>query len=264
MVAGNQSYLASFAPQARLCSLPSAEELMQTTQADVISVQVTQVNTGPSLLSITLNNHFESGDAPPAPQTKPGFPPWRYNDLNRLKPGQRIRVDFRYSTPLTPPSAWQTMIIARITGLSFAFPSAGGAQIALQGEDLLSLLKNFDEQTNNYQKKTEKEIVTDVVQTRSGSQLTPVVTQPDEVPQPLRSLLHPKKTPYLQFLQGIADRLDYEIWVADGSFDYPNGKGQGAATGSAVNPPCEPAPSPAEPVAPALRPPGGGRRQATC
>src|SRR5258708_34946777 len=138
MVAGNQSYLASFAPQARLCSLPSAEELMQTTQADVISVQVTQVNTGPSLLSITLNNHFESGDAPPAPQTKPGFPPWRDNDLNRLKPGQRIRVHFRYSTPLTPPSAWPPIIIARITGLPFSLPSARGATLVLRHADLRS------------------------------------------------------------------------------------------------------------------------------
>jgi phage protein D len=212
--------LTLYAPQARLFDLASNEEVATTTSSDLVSVQVTLVNTGAAQVSMTLNNQAED------PATDPVFPPWRYNDLVKFKPGQRIRVDFRYGRQ---SSAWQTLIVARIVGVSFSFPAGGGARLTLTGEDLLSLLKINPQNDTNHQNKDELQIVRDSLSS-SNTQLTLAsdAALPAGVSGTLRSVLHQKTTSYLQFITGIADRLDFEVFVDNGAMNGGVSTGQGA------------------------------------
>ena len=82
-----------FAPQARIVDVSSGRVIgsnVQRTQTstqrevttviapDLISVVVTQVNTGISTVTITLNNQrFD-----PVDHKRPIYPPWKFNDLS--------------------------------------------------------------------------------------------------------------------------------------------------------------------------------------
>lgn len=217
-----------FAPQARLVDLATGTVLGATTLSaaviapDIISARVTLTNTGVGQLNVTLNNQRFDHTIDPG---RPVFPPWKYNDFSQARPqlaasgiggirfGQKIRLDLRYGD-----GTWTKMIIAQITDLQFSFPSSGGAQLQIVGEDLLSLLKIKPNADKNYERKQEEEIAEEIWNT--------VFTAADQRPtfttiagararegrtQPLRSLRHTKSTTYFQFLTEIADRLDYEM-----------------------------------------------------
>jgi phage protein D len=145
---------------------------------------------------------------------RPVHPPWKYNDLATLKFGQRLRVDVRYGG-----EPWAPLILARVTDMTFAFPSGGGSQLTLVGEDLLSLFKSKPAQDKRYRDKQEVEIVEDVLsRSQTGLSLAaPAVPRPTFA-EPLSTVTHQRSQTYLQFLESLAERLDFEVFV---DFDDP-------------------------------------------
>ncbi|MCW5801157.1 MAG: hypothetical protein KIT31_01995 [Deltaproteobacteria bacterium] len=123
---------------------------------------------------------------------------------------------------------WSKMILARVTDLQFGFPQSGAAQLTVIGEDLLSLLKTKPDKNQPYADRNEDFIVGDVLHRSKADTLGlkfigttpdpkgdplkgPLVAWPEL--QPLRSLTHNNQTTYLAFLQGIAERMDFELFV---------------------------------------------------
>jgi phage protein D len=199
-----------FAPQARFVDADSGQVLHGDSPADVdlISTRVTQTNHGVGQMTLTLNNqrHVDG---------RPAQPPWKYNDLATLKFGQRLRVEVRYGG-----EAWKPLILARVTDMNFDFPAGGGAQVTVVGEDLLSLFKSKPVEDKRYRNQQELEIVRDVL-TRSRTGLS--LADPPLVPRPtfsetLSTVTHQKAQTYLQFLESLAERLDFEVFV---DFDDP-------------------------------------------
>lgn len=192
-----------YAPQARILDEQGGAILIgdQPVNSDLVSVKVTQTHHGVSQVAITMNNqrHDAAG--------RPLAPMWKYNRMDAIKFGQRVRVEFRYGN-----HDWTQMILARITDVSFNFPSAGGAQLTLQGEDLLSLLKTKPEEDKRYRDKSELEIITDSL-TRSSSGLSLLPTDLEIFPETLRTITHRQSQTYLQFIESLAERMDYEVFV---------------------------------------------------
>lgn len=228
-----------YAPQARLVDLATGKVLGATTavgasgggrsnqvvSSDIISAKVTLTNTGIGQLNVTLNNQRAGYDR--MPNGGPIFPPWKYNDFSTARAqldssgiggitfGQRLRLDMRYGD-----GDWVKMIIAQVNDLQFSFPASGASQVVVVGEDLTSLLKIKPRADKNHERKQEEEIVTAVwekVLEEAPSSGRPTVTFVDGArdaegrTQPLRSVRHQKSTTYFQFLQEMADRLDYEM-----------------------------------------------------
>jgi hypothetical protein len=219
-----------YAPQARLVDFDTGRVIgvsaaNQTTvqggttlpnpaDTDLVSARVTLVNTGVSQLQVTLNNQANKAG-------KPVFPPWKYNDFSvqhtsggeavGITFGKRLRLDLRYGK-----GAWRKMIVARVTDMQFTFPSSGGAQLQITGEDLLSVLKVKPSADKHYHGQSEEQIIADTLH-RSGIGISYTVpTGARAIPQrsrPLRSVTHQKRTTYFQFLQEIADRLDCEMFL---------------------------------------------------
>jgi len=195
-----------YAPQARLVD-PTSGTVLEDANDDIASIRIQQVNHGVSQVTVTLNNQQTF----PA---NPRFPPWQYNDMQAFKFGQRVRVDFRYGGE----AQWTPMILARITDLQFTFPVGAGATLAVVGEDLLSLLKIQDPQQkdNPYRDQQEVDIVNDCVR-RAGVQAALPLGQPlkqrDVFSNPLTSEVHQKSQTFLQFIQQLGERLDYEVFV---------------------------------------------------
>lgn len=226
-----------FAPQARLVDLTTGTVIGATTVSvsgppsgsrdvlvvapDIVSAKVTLTNTGIGQLNVTLNNqrfdHTRYG--------APIFPPWKYNDFSTARPrladsgiggimfGQKLRLDFRYGD-----GAWTKMIIAQVTDLQFSFPASGGAQVQIVGEDLLSLLKVKPDADKNYERKHEEDIAQEVwnavftaATQRPGFTIVDGARASEGRTTPQRSVRHTKSNTYFQFLQELADRLDYEM-----------------------------------------------------
>lgn len=213
-----------FAPQARLVDAKTNSVIGEAAggkstphQADVdlISAKITLGINNVCQLQVVLNNQRHKDG-------KPVFPPWKYNNLQRVTFGQRLRLDLRYGNE----AAWHKMIVARVTDLQFSFPQSGASQLTIVGEDLLSLLKVKSDAEKPYAHHKEDFIVRDVLVRSKAKQLGldfigttagedglkgPLVRWPEL--QPLRSLTHSKDTSYLQFLQSIAERMDFELFV---------------------------------------------------
>lgn len=211
-----------FAPQARLVDADTNEVIGKAAgkdtpnQADVdlLSAKITLSLNNVCQLQVVLNNQRHKDGMPV-------FPPWKYNGLTRIKFGQRLRLDLRYGG-----DPWHKMILARVTDLQFSFPQSGAAQLTVTGEDLLSVLKTKPAKEKPYANKKEDFIVGDVLARSEAKDLhlSFTGTTPDSdglqgplVPwpklQPLRSLTHSKDTSYLQFLQDMAERMDFELFV---------------------------------------------------
>lgn len=223
-----------YAPQARLVDLQSGVVVGATTAtspggapapaigADIVSARITLTNTGIGQLQLTLNNQRSVGGLPQ-------FPPWKYNDFSQARPrvdpnqgvaaitfGQKLRLDLRYGD-----GPWIKMIIAQVTDLQFNFPSSGGAEVQVVGEDLLSLLKVKPDRDKNYERQHEEQIAEQIWnQVFTAAEQRPTFTivsgarELEGRTQPLRSVRQTKTTTYFQFLQDIAGRLDYEMHVA--------------------------------------------------
>jgi phage protein D len=218
-----------YAPQARLIDLStgrvigvSADNRIHVTGAtspvpnpadtDLISARVTLVNTGVGQLQVVLNNARNR-------RGKPDYPPWKYNDFSASSAGrphnefgitfgQRIRLDIRYGG-----RPWRKMILARVTAMQFGFPASGGAQLTVTGEDLLSLLNVRPREDHRYNGGTSEETIIENLVSRSNLGLDVELGEWPERAQGLRTDTHRKGTTYLQYLQGIADRMDLEIFV---------------------------------------------------
>lgn len=198
---------AFYAPQVRLVNEDGTAILIgeQPVSGDVVSATVTLLNTGVGQAEIVLNNQHDmhKKDFYPLP-----VPSWRYNKLDTLGFGKRLRVDMRYGS-----EGWTPMILARITDVVFDFPSAEGAKVTLKGEDLLSLLKAMPDQDKKYDDVQEVDLVSRVL-ARSASGLTFANRPASPFAEPLRTVTHEKKQSYLQFIQSLAERMDFEVFAA--------------------------------------------------
>jgi phage protein D len=211
-----------YAPQARLVDADTNQVVGQSTgtstpnpaDIDLVSATVTLLINNVCQLQVVLDNQRNKGGLPV-------FPPWKYNSLAQIHFGQRLRLDIRYGG-----DPWHKMILARVTDLQFGFPSSGAAQLTIIGEDLLSLLKTKSDKEKRYADRKEDFVVRDVL-VRSKAKdlgLDFVGIEPSDDPlkgpllawpelEPLRSVSQAKETTYLQFLQGIAERMDFELFV---------------------------------------------------
>ena len=199
-----------FAPQVRLVDANGDALAIagQPVSQDIVSTRVTRVASGVSQVEIVLNNQRHNA------QHRPIVPTWRYNGLDAVSFGTRMRVDMRYGN-----APWTPMMLARITDLAFLFPQATGAQLTLQGEDLLSLLKTKPPHDQLYSNRQEVDIVRDVV-SACGASLSVVATAPTPAfAAPLASVTHQGALTYLQFIESLAERMDYEVFV---EFDDPS------------------------------------------
>ncbi len=267
-----------FAPRARLVDVatnkviggglggdPSSDPVL-----DLVSARVTLVNSGVGQLQVVLNNQIYDHNGLPA------TPPWLYNSLDRLTFGQRVRLELCYGDQITEVRSassgpghrsgtrWTKMIVAQINDMQFSFPSSGGAQVTIIAEDLLSLLKRKPNEDKRYDAgQTESQIVSNVVSRAGGSPAFtgtavspgtrgddgwmeirgPLVAWP-AITEDLPSVTHQKSQTYLQFLQSIADRLDFEIYVDFAKNYLPlDEAGEGKTTVDAAN---DPDPTPNE------------------
>jgi hypothetical protein len=227
-----------YAPQARLVDedgvvLGDTARLEDRVQLDLVSARVTLVNTNVAQLQVVLNN--QRFDAAGMPTT----PPWKYNQLDAIKFGQRIRLDLRYGD-----RPWTKMILAQVNDLQFSFPAGGGAQLTITGEDLLCLLKRAPETDQKFDAElSEEQLILRSIEaatkdafvdskgkavkaTIAVGPTTPppvdrdgvVTTKAGLVAWPKRSrglppLRHSTNQTYLQFIQNIADRMDLEVFV---------------------------------------------------
>ena len=217
-----------FAPRARLVDVASntvigGDQWGDTNVLSLVSARVTLVNTGVAQLQVVLDNTIFDAEG------LPKQPPWLYNALDRIKFGQKVRLDLTYGD-----GPWTKMIVAQINDMQFGFAAAGPAQVTLTGEDLLSRLKAKPTDDKPYPRgTTEEQIVGDVV-SRSHNTDTPFAgstvtneTRDGEgylanegstiawptITEDLAPVTHQKAQSYLQFLQSIADRMDFEIFV---------------------------------------------------
>src|SRR5690606_38182717 len=152
-----------YAPQVRVIDAASGELVGATpvpgtsdgeplVHFDVVSVRVTLVHTDVSQVQIVLNNKSFDGDG------LPRVPPWKYNALDRITFGQRLRIEMTYGH-----QPWTKMILAQVNELQFGF-GASGDQLTVIGEDLLSVLKRKPDRDKRYGRlPSEAQIVSDVV-----------------------------------------------------------------------------------------------------
>jgi phage protein D len=192
-----------FAPQARFVDKKGKPILIaeQPDHPDLVSARVTHTHHGVAQVSLTLNNQRHDKDSLPL------LPTWKYNRLDAIRFGLRVRVEFRYGK-----EKWVPMIRARITDVGFSFPEGGGSQLTLQGEDLLSLLKTKPDKDKRYRNKHEIEIVRNVL-SRSNCKLPLAPARRENFQETLRTITHRKTQTYLQFIESIAERMDYEVFV---------------------------------------------------
>lgn len=205
-----------FAPQARLVDAAGSPLQLdgQAVSQDIVSAKVTRVASGVSQVEVVLNNQRHDAEH------RPLVPTWRYNRMDSVSFGTRMRVDFRYGN-----ETWTPMILARVTDVSFLFPQATGGQLTLHGEDLLSLLKTRPpekEKPDPYKGEQEAAIVEAAVKA-SGAGLKVRATAPTPAfTAALTNVTHQPTLTYLQFIEAIAERMDYEVYV---DFDAPGASG---------------------------------------
>jgi hypothetical protein len=121
-----------------------AEEILELRQ-DIISVSVTRPCTGAAQYCVVLNNWFDSLPRDRAKGVGPreeivtgtGQPIWprfKYNDLQVLDFGMRIRIDMRYfpdpettlSTTDQQAQRWVPMVSGPISDMRFTFSDGDG------------------------------------------------------------------------------------------------------------------------------------------
>ena len=210
------------APQVRLLSESSSEPITLPAEssdtrphpvhADIERAVVTQVHHGPSQVSITFNNQRHEDTRKP----RPVAPTWKYNGFDPLSFGQRILVKFGYAIGTHEGDQASTqealMLRARVTDMQYLFPMEGGSKVTIKAEDLLSLLKAKPSADEPFRDKDETFMVTNVL-SRSQCGLRLASATRDEIAGTIRRVTHRKSQSYYQFIEELAKRLDYEIWV---------------------------------------------------
>lgn len=213
-LAGKRPGTALHAPQVRIVT-DKGEPLMvdgAPVSPDIVSSAVTLPASGTAVVDIVLNNQRNEK----ANSNRPAVPSWRYNALKEVSFGKVFRVDYRYGQ-----EPWTPMILARITGVDFNFPSAAGAQVTLKGEDFTNLLKVRAETPsdsdkpgdNKHELKHEDEIVRSEVEASAPG--LKIVAKGTRFSKPIR-ITRPAEKTRLEFVREIAERMDYELFVAFG------------------------------------------------
>ena len=197
--------------------------------ADLLSAQVTLVNTGLSTYTLTFNNtvlttardRAELGGAAAGP-----WPRYKYNDFDLLRFGYRLRVDFRYwpdapedaDRKTAASQAWVPMVSGPITDMRFTFVENEGARLVVTGEDDLQPLKEKSERRVPFNRLGELSMVKKALgQTgfAGGRIASPLVDYPsfaESDDQGLNDALQAGQS-YLEFIQKLADRLDFEVFL---------------------------------------------------
>jgi hypothetical protein len=211
--------------------------------ADIIQAQVTRVCNGASQYSITLNNWYTttardrasggaSGPQPGARElsglSQPRWPRFKYNDFGLIAFGQRLRIDMRYwpnlptdtqfTTPATQSQSWVPMVSGPVTDMQFEFSTSAGSRVIISGEDDLSQLKDRNANRKEFPKVPERQIVREVLKLATYPLTDIAVSQ---IPWPpfaddngqgiVESILDGQS--YLEFIQKLADRLDFEVFI---------------------------------------------------
>lgn len=239
-----------FAPQARIRRLsstlqaaPEAGEELPVLAADVLHISVTRVHSGTSQYSLTLNNWFD--DLPqrrpagngqrsrvePQENGRPVWPRFKYNTLQSLRFGDRLRIDMRYCGEL-PGSldraalgahAWVPMIAGPVTDMRFTFAEAEGSRVTISGEDDLSRLKDKSQGKAEFSRLSERSIVERVLHRCSYPlpMAAPLLEWPPFAVDDSRGLSETLQggQSALDFLNKLADRLDFEVFVEFDRFD---------------------------------------------
>ncbi len=211
---------------------------------DIISAEVTRVCSGASQYSITFNNAYtttasdpstRNGSGSPTPGSRqlsglslPLWPRFKYNDFSVMAFGQRLRVDMRYwpdpaanaelSKPATQAHGWVPMVCGPVTDMRFDFTTESGARVTVSGEDDLSQLKDLQCERKEFQKAPEMEIARQVLKlakypltTIADSQVPLPPFVEDDAQGIVESIQEGQSC--LDFLQKLADRLDFEVFV---------------------------------------------------
>jgi Bacteriophage probable baseplate hub protein len=217
---------------------------------DLIRAEVTRVNSGASQYSLTFNNWFLSTakdrtqhlddlgagnprEAVDGGTNAPYWPRFKYNDFAFLRFGDRLRIDMRYIPEPTgsqrstdaDEKSWTPMVSGPITDIRFSFASGQGAQLTVSGEDDLSALKDKQEKRVPMDRRAEVSIVRQALQ-KANYPLplaAPLVDYPSFVTddgQGIQEALAAGQST-LDFIQKLADRLDFEVFLEFASFDTP-------------------------------------------
>lgn len=213
----------------------AGEEIPQLVP-DIIRVEVTRASTGSCQYSITLNNWYDTlpadrkagaGRGEQLQESQPLWPRFKYNALDYVAFGMRLRIDFRYwpppeRPPENPPESdaaaggWVPMVAGPVTDMKFTFSASEGARLTVSGEDDLRKLKDKNRTRVCYSRRNEEDIVSDVLR-RAGFPLSLAGAQ---VPRPgffsgPRTLneAHEEGQTSLEYLQKFADRYDFEIFI---------------------------------------------------
>lgn len=233
-----------FAPGVRLVKLHALQgepnrgtPVPADVQADVLRVEVTRVHTGGSQYTITLNNWYTTTAADrrdPDPlgarevrvRDLPRWPRYKYNDFALLAFGNRLRIDMGYWPDPAPgldaaavaAQNWVPMVAGPITDMKFTFSSGEGGQVTISGEDDLSRLKDKVEKRVELGRHSERNLVLRALAQAEfplDDLAAPRVAWPafatdeshgiDESIQDGQSCL--------DFLQKLADRLDFEVFL---------------------------------------------------
>ena len=217
-------------------------DTLDDVQFDILKVDVTLVNTGPGQYCITLNNWYDTlpadrqdraGSRELLRGAQPLWPRFKYNDFSRFNFGNRLRIDMRYwpdpeeGAPEAAEQAhtWTPMIAGPITDMKFTFSPAEGAKLTICGEDDLRYLKNKNKKKVDYWGKSEK-IVEDVLR-RAEFPLEiaqPRVPWPDFVSNSAKGLAqaHEEGQSSLEYLQGFAERFDFEVFIEFADLSDPD------------------------------------------
>jgi hypothetical protein len=247
-----------YVPGVRLVKLSSTiqaggeqgRELDRDVLADILSVEVTSVANGASTYKITLNNWYTSTASDntgknddfatlaareSAGRGGPLWPRFKYNDLSLLSFGMRLRIDMRYMPePVAAESirrensknAWVPMISGPVTDMRFTFGAAEGARVEISGEDDLSALKDKVERRIIMDRLGEVNIVRQALSRASypiSNIAEPLVSYPSFATndnQGLREAIQRGQS-YLDLIQKLGERLDFEVFVAFRDLDDP-------------------------------------------
>jgi uncharacterized protein len=213
---------------------------------DVLRVEVTRVNTGVSQYSITLNNWFDSLPADRQDSRlqvtlreqlvngRPVWPRFKYDSFDYFRFGDRLRIDMRYWPD--PPAdaglaargahAWVPMVAGPITDMRFTFSAEEGARLTLSGQDDLNPLTDKTQGKTEFNKLSERTIVNRVLSLANyplnrvaGSPLPWPPFAEDDGNGVSESLQGGQS--YLDFLQKLAGRLDFEVFVEFDTLTFP-------------------------------------------
>lgn len=245
-----------YVPGARIVKLSATlqaggeagREIDRDVMADVLSIDVTRVASGAATYKIRLNNWYASTAADRAGASDefaafsaresqqrgaPIWPRFKYNDLSLLCFGDRLRIDMRYlPEPVADRGArrqanehaWVPMVSGPITDMRFTFGAGDGARVEISGEDDLSALKDKVERRTAMDRLAEVNIVRQAL-ARAGYPLTQIAPPLVQYPafatndsQGLREAIQSGQS-YLEFIQKLGERLDFEAFLEFGNLD---------------------------------------------